>query len=143
MSRLKIFTITCTHVHNYCTGIDGVIATINRTPLGSTFFLATIPPVVIKPKPGALSLDITISNLPADKCSVTVLQTYFSNKRRSGINTYKAIRIVNKTTAILQLPDETGENDQRFMNSIRIQIVFEVISYVVCVLTTTFGILHW
>ena len=112
MSRLKIFT-TCTHMRMYyCTGIDDVIATINRTPLGSNFFLATIPLVEIKPKPGALSFDITISNLPADKCSVKVLQTYFSNKRRSGINTYKAIKIANKTTAILQLTDERGEDDQ-------------------------------
>ena len=98
------YMCTCT-----CIGIDSIIATINRTPLRSTFFLATIPPVVIKPKPGALSLDITISNLPADKCSVKVLQKYFSNKRKSGINTYEAIKITSKTTAVLQLTDERGE----------------------------------
>ena len=100
----------CNYVH-CCIGIDGIIATINRTPLKSTFFLATIPPVVVKPKPGALSLDITISNLPADNCSVKILQKYFSNKKKFGKNTYKAIKIISKTTAILQLTDEQGKDD--------------------------------
>ena len=99
----------------YHIGIDAFIGTINRTPLEGTFFLATIPPVVIKPKPGDLSHDVTISNLPADKCSVKVLQKYFSNKRKSGINSYEAIKIVSKTTAILQLTDERGEVNDKLM----------------------------
>ena len=94
-------------------GIDAIIAAINRTPLEGTFFLATVPPVVITPKPGALFLEVTISNLPADKCSVKVLQKYFSNKKKSGINTYEAIKIIDKTTAILRLTDEEGEDDLR------------------------------
>ena len=94
----------------HCLGIDAVIGTINRTPLEGTVLTATKPPVVIKPEPIVLTNVITISNLPTGKCSTKVLQKYFSNKKKSGINTYEEITIVDKTTAVLQLKDESGEN---------------------------------
>ena len=84
----------------HCVGIDAVIGNINRTPLQGIVLIATKPPVVI-----------TISNLPTGKCSTKVLQKYFSNKTKSGINSYEAIKVVNKTTAVLQLKDESGENN--------------------------------
>ena len=108
------YTYVATYVYTgciYCTGIDAIIAIINRTPLEGTFFLATVPPVVISPNSAALSSCITIKGLLAKNCSVEVLQKYFSNKKKSGINTYEAIKIINKTTAILQLADEKGEDD--------------------------------
>ena len=94
----------------YCIGIDAVIGSINCTPLEGVVLTATRPPVVIKPKPIIFTNDVTISNLSADKCSTKALHKYFSNKKKSGINTYKAIKIINKTTAVLQLKDESGKN---------------------------------
>ena len=93
---LMSFTIYIIH----CVGIDAVIGNINRTPLQGIVLTATKPPVVI-----------TISNLPTGKCSTKVPQNYFSNKKKSGINTFEAIKVVDKPTAVLQLKDESGEND--------------------------------
>lgn len=89
-------------------GIDAVIASINCTPLEGVVLTATRSPVVIKPKPIIFTNDVTISNLSADKCSTKALHKYFANKKKSGINTYKAIKIINKTTAVLQLKDESA-----------------------------------
>ena len=90
-------------------GIDAIIGNINHTPLEGTVLIATVPPVVIKPKPIVFTSDIKITNISANKCSAKVLQKYFSNKKKSGISTYKEIKVLDKTTAILQLPDERGK----------------------------------
>jgi len=115
-------------VYYVCIGIDAIINNINRTPLEGTILMATRSPVVTKetpsqgtilavtkplvitkkPKPPVITNDIKISNLLASKCSLKVLHKYFSNKKKSGINAYKGIEIIDKTTAILQLHDEKG-----------------------------------
>lgn len=89
-------------------GIDAIIGNINRTPLESMVLTAAKPPVVIKPKVIVFTNDIKITNLLVDKCSNKALEKYFSKKKKSGIDTYKRIKIVDKTTAILQLADERG-----------------------------------
>ena len=95
----------------HCVGIDAAIGSINCTPLKGIVLTATKHPVVMKPEPVVVTNDITISNLPAGKCSTKALQKYFSNKRKSGINSYEAIKVINKTIAVLQLKDESGKND--------------------------------
>jgi len=102
----------CTYI-----GIDAIIGNINHTPLEGIILMATRPPVVMKPKPMVITNDIKISDLPAEKCSLKVLRKYFSNKKKSGIDTYKGIEIINKTTAILQLHDEKGKNEFCYQNS--------------------------
>ena len=94
----------------HCVGIDAVIGNINRTPLEKTVLTATKPPVVIQPKPVVLTNDIKISNMSADKCSTKALHKYFTSKKKSGINTYKGIKVLSKTTAVLQLSNESGKN---------------------------------
>ena len=103
------------NLYSVCTvyiGIDAIISNINCSPLEGTMLIATKPPlVVMKPKPPVITNDIKISDLSTDKCSLKALQKYFSNKKKSGINTYKEIEIINKTTAILKLHDERGKKN--------------------------------
>lgn len=55
-----------------------------------------------------LTNDIEISNLPSRNCSFDKLNEYFHNKKKSGINSFKDIKIVDQNTAILCLEDEEG-----------------------------------
>ena len=95
----------------YCVGIDAIIGGINCTPLQGIILTATKPPVVIKPNPVVLTNVITIKNLPTGKWTDKKLQRYFSNKRKSGISTYESATMVDKTTAVLQLRNESGKNN--------------------------------
>ena len=52
--------------------------------------------------------DVVITNLTAKNCSIDKLKDYFSNKKKSGISSFKDIKIVNQSTAILCLEDEEG-----------------------------------
>ena len=90
-------------------GIDAIIGNINTTPLEGIVLIATKPPVKIKFKLPVFTNEIMISNLSPDKCSHKALNKYFTKKKKSGISTYEDIKIIDKTTAILQLADETGK----------------------------------
>ena len=55
-----------------------------------------------------LTYNVIISNLSARYCSYDKLKDHFSNTRRSGICSFKDIKIVDQNTAILSLEDEEG-----------------------------------
>ena len=53
---------------------------------------------------------VIIKNLPPDKCDEDTLGLYFSNKRKSGVDQYKSIKILANDTAVVDLEDEQSKS---------------------------------
>ena len=77
-----------------------------------------IPKIISYPYEGAdlqarralvLTSSILIDNLPTHKCNKELLDVYFTNKKRSGIDSYKQIEILDEKRAIVHLESEEGK----------------------------------
>ena len=82
------------------TGLDDVVPKIINTPYEGVVLHARRPLV--------LTSSILIDNLPARKCNTELLDVYFTNKKRSGIDSYKEIEILDEKRAIIHLESEDG-----------------------------------
>ena len=60
-------------------------------------------------RPLILTSSILIDNLPPQKCNEEQLDVYFTNKKRSGIDSYKQIEILDENRAIVHLESEDGK----------------------------------
>ena len=50
-----------------------------------------------------------IKNLPPAKCDEDTLDLYFSNKKKSGTDQYKSIKILANDTAVVDFEDEQSK----------------------------------
>ena len=81
-------------------GLDDVIQKISSNPFEGNVIQARRPLV--------LSNNIFIDNLPTPKCNKEMLDVYFTNKKRSGIDSYKEIEILDDNRAIVHLENKDG-----------------------------------
>ena len=82
------------------TGLDDLIPRIISTPYESAVLQAR--------RPSVLTSSILIENLPTQKCDKELLDVYFTNKKKSGIDSYKKIEILDENKAIVHLESEDG-----------------------------------
>ena len=82
------------------TGLDDLIPKIISSPYEGAVLQARRPLV--------LTSSILIDNLPTQKCNKELLDVYFTNKKRSGIDSYKQIEILDEKRAIVHLESEEG-----------------------------------
>ena len=80
-------------------GLDDVILKISKTPYENVIFQARRPLVLTS---------ILIDNLPPQKCNKEQLDVYFTNKKKSGIESYKKIEILDDKRAIVHLESKYG-----------------------------------
>ena len=93
---------------NYCTescvslliGLDDVIQKISSTSFEGNVIQARRPLV--------LTNSILIENLPTQKCNKHMLDVYFTNKKKLGIDSYKKIEILDDNRAIVHLESKDG-----------------------------------
>ena len=78
-----------------CTGLDDVIKKIISNPYEGAVLMV-------------MTSSILIDNLPTQKCNIELLDVYFTNKKRSGIDSYKEIEILDERRAIVHLESEDG-----------------------------------
>lgn len=81
-------------------GLDDVIQKISSTPFDGNVIQARRPLV--------LTNSILIDNLPIQKCNKELLDVYFTNKKKSGIDSYKEIEILDNNRAIVHLESKEG-----------------------------------
>ena len=81
------------------TGLD-LIPRIISTPYEASFLQAR--------RPSVLTSSILIDNIPTQKCNKELLDVYFTNKKKSGIDSYKKIEILDEKRAIVHLESEDG-----------------------------------
>ena len=81
-------------------GLDEIIQKISSTPFGGNVIYARRPLVPIN--------SILIDNLPTQKCNKHILDVYFTNKKKSGIDSYKKIEILDDNRAIVHLESKDG-----------------------------------
>ena len=86
-------------------GIDDLILEINNNPCEDIVLQATCPLV--------LTSSILIANLPVQMCNKELLDMYFTNKKRSGIDSYKEIEILDDNRAIVHLESKDGMYNMR------------------------------
>ena len=84
------------------TGLDDVILEISKKPYEGIIFKARCALV--------LTNSILIDNLPALKCNKEMLDVYFTNPTKSGIESYKKIEILDDKRAIVQLKNKDGKH---------------------------------
>ena len=82
------------------TGLDDLIPRIISTPYEGAVLQAR--------RPSVLTSSILIENLPTPKCNKELLDVYFTNKKKSGIDSYKRIEILDEKRAIVHLESEDG-----------------------------------
>lgn len=81
-------------------GLDDIILKISKSPYENVVLQARRPLV--------LTNSILVDNLPTLKCNEEQLDIYFTNKRRSGIDSYKKIEILDDKRAIVHLKSKDG-----------------------------------
>ena len=81
-------------------GLDVIIQKISSTPFEGNVIQARRPLV--------LTNSILIDNLPTQKCNKELLDVYFTNKKKSGIDSYKEIKILDDNRAIVHLKSKDG-----------------------------------
>ena len=85
-----------------CAGLDDVIQRIINTPYKGTVLQAR--------RLSVLTSSILIDNIPTQKCNKELLDVYFTNKKQSGVNSYKKIEILDEKRAIVHLESEDGKH---------------------------------
>lgn len=50
-----------------------------------------------------------IKNVPPDKCDEETLDLYFCSKKKSGVDQYKSIEIIDSGTAVVDFGDEQSK----------------------------------
>lgn len=83
------------------TGLDDLISKIISSPYEGTVLQARRPLI--------LTSSILVDNLPPQKCNKELLDVYFTNKKKSGIDSYKQIEILDENRAIVHLESEDGK----------------------------------
>lgn len=83
-------------------GLDDIIQEISNTPYEGIIFQARRPLI--------LTNSILIDNLPMEKCTKNQLDVYFTNKKKSGIDSYKGIEILDDKRAIVHLENKDGKH---------------------------------
>ena len=84
------------------TGLDDVILELRNKPYKGIIFKARRPLV--------LTNSILIDNLPVRKCDKEILDVYFTNPKKSGIESYKKIEVLDDKRAIVQLENKDGKH---------------------------------
>ena len=74
---------------------------MNSTPLGEDHVQAR--------RPASLANSVLIQNIPTQRCTEDWLEMYFTNKNKSGIESYKEIEVVDHGTAIVHLNNKDGK----------------------------------
>ena len=82
-------------------GLDDIIQEISKNPYEDIVFQARRPLIFTN--------SILIDNLPTEKCNKDLLDVYFTNKKKSGIDSYKGIEILDDKRAIVHLENKDGE----------------------------------
>ena len=82
------------------TGLDDLISRIISSPYKGAVLQAR--------RPSVLTSSILIENLPTLKCNKELLDVYFTSKKKSGIDSYKKIEILDEKRAIVHLESEDG-----------------------------------
>ena len=96
-SSVLIFEFSCVLL---LIGLDDIIQKISSTPYEGNVIQARRPLV--------LNNSILIDHLPTQKCTKEMLDVYFTNKKRSGIDSYKEIEILDDNRAIVHLESKDG-----------------------------------
>ena len=81
-------------------GLDDVVLAVSSKPYGNVVLQARRPMV--------LTNSILIDNLPKEKCNEEILDVYFTNKKKSGIDSYKKVEILDDNKAIVHLESKNG-----------------------------------
>ena len=87
-------------MHFTMIGLDDVLQEISNTPFEGNVIQARRPLV--------LTSSILIDNLPTQKCNKHMLDVYFTNRKKSGIDSYKEIEILDDNRAIVHLESKDG-----------------------------------
>ena len=90
----KLSTMCC-YASILLLGLDGVITQILNTPL-EKFHIQARRPVM-------LANSVLVENIPMERCSKDWLDMYFTNKSKSGIESYKEIDILSNQKVVLHL----------------------------------------
>ena len=79
--------------------MDDIINEISKKPFTGHYIKAEKVPACTS---------VIIKHIPPEKCDEDTLELYFSNKRKSGVNHYKTIKILTNDTAIVNFMNEQG-----------------------------------
>ena len=100
------FAQTVTYINAYLhvvliiIGLDDVILKISSNPYENDVLQARRLLVFTN--------SILIENLPVQRCNKEMLDMYFTNKKRSGIDSYNKIEILDDNKAIVHLESKNG-----------------------------------
>jgi len=85
----------------YYLGLDDLILQISSTPL--------IDKVLTARRPVILTNSVLIENISSLKCDEDLLELYFSNRRKSGISSFKELQILDNGKVIIHLDNKDGK----------------------------------
>jgi len=75
---------------------------MSSTPLGDKVHIQARRPV-------SLANSVLLQNIPIQRCNEDWLEMYFTNKNKSGIESYKEIEVVDYGTAVIHLNNKAGK----------------------------------
>jgi len=75
---------------------------MSSTPLGDKIHIQARRPV-------SFANSVLIQSIPIQRCNEDWLEMYFTNKNKSGIESYKEIEVIDHGTAIIRLNNKDGK----------------------------------
>jgi len=75
---------------------------MNSTPLGDKIQIQARRPI-------SFTNSVLIQSIPVQRCNEDWLEMYFTNKNKSGIESYKEIEVIDHGMAIIHLNNKDGK----------------------------------
>jgi len=79
-----------------------VITTISNTPLEQQFHVQARRTVI-------LANSVLVENVPTERCNRDWLDMYFTNRSKSGIESYRGIDILSCQKVVIHLDNQNGK----------------------------------
>jgi len=83
-------------------GLDDLITKISSTPLNKEVHIQARHPVL-------LPNSVLIENIPMSRCTEDWLEMYFTNRNKSGIESYKGMQILENGKVVVHLESKDGK----------------------------------
>lgn len=75
---------------------------MSTTPLADKLYVQARRPV-------SYASSVLIQNIPTQRCTEDWLEMYFTNKNKSGVESYKAIEVLDHGMAIIHFNNKSGK----------------------------------
>ena len=75
---------------------------MSSTPLGQQSYIEARRPVI-------LANSVLVENIPTERCNRDWLDMYFTNRSKSGIESYREIDILSCQKVVIHLENQSGK----------------------------------